>query len=172
MNSAPNISTTRLCLWALRYACRRPLPLAVVLATMLVRVGLDVLKPWPMVFLIDYVLRKKAMPAWLEHLIAALPGAHGATQLIAWAVATTVILFLLSWAVNVLTNYANISLGQRMTYDLAADLFTKFQQLSLRFHASKSVGDNIRRVTADCACIRSEERRLGKECRSRWSPYH
>src|SRR2546430_14977652 len=23
-----------------------------------------------------------------------------------------------------------------------------------------------------CVCIRSEERRVGKECRSRWSPYH
>ena len=23
-----------------------------------------------------------------------------------------------------------------------------------------------------CAAIRSEERRVGKECRSRWSPYH
>ena len=23
-----------------------------------------------------------------------------------------------------------------------------------------------------CATIRSEERRVGKECRSRWSPYH
>ena len=23
-----------------------------------------------------------------------------------------------------------------------------------------------------CRCIRSEERRVGKECRSRWSPYH
>ena len=22
------------------------------------------------------------------------------------------------------------------------------------------------------ACLRSEERRVGKECRSRWSPYH
>ena len=25
---------------------------------------------------------------------------------------------------------------------------------------------------AECADIRSEERRVGKECRSRWSPYH
>ena len=25
---------------------------------------------------------------------------------------------------------------------------------------------------AFCAVIRSEERRVGKECRSRWSPYH
>ena len=23
-----------------------------------------------------------------------------------------------------------------------------------------------------CFCLRSEERRVGKECRSRWSPYH
>ena len=23
-----------------------------------------------------------------------------------------------------------------------------------------------------CSCTRSEERRVGKECRSRWSPYH
>src|SRR4029434_3268883 len=23
-----------------------------------------------------------------------------------------------------------------------------------------------------CECVRSEERRVGKECRSRWSPYH
>src|SRR2546422_8628701 len=25
---------------------------------------------------------------------------------------------------------------------------------------------------ADCDLVRSEERRVGKECRSRWSPYH
>ena len=31
------------------------------------------------------------------------------------------------------------------------------------FHGSNPVGD---------ALIRSEERRVGKECRSRWSPYH
>ncbi len=153
MNSATNISTTRLCLWSLRYACRRPAPLVVLIATMVVRVGLDVLKPWPMVFLIDYVLRHRPMPVWLENFVATLPGAHDAPYLIGWAVATTVILFLLSWSVNVVTNYANISLGQRMTYDLASDLFTKFQGLSLRFHASKSVGDNIRRVTADCTCL-------------------
>ena len=27
-------------------------------------------------------------------------------------------------------------------------------------------------IAACAACIRSEERRVGKECRSRWSPYH
>src|SRR5256885_17197966 len=29
-----------------------------------------------------------------------------------------------------------------------------------------------RRLLADAPSLRSEERRVGKECRSRWSPYH
>ena len=37
------------------------------------------------------------------------------------------------------------------------------------FLASKKVGNNIKR---NRALTRSEERRVGKECRSRWSPYH
>ena len=27
-------------------------------------------------------------------------------------------------------------------------------------------------IAVNCGAIRSEERRVGKECRSRWSPYH
>ena len=27
-------------------------------------------------------------------------------------------------------------------------------------------------VAEECSQYRSEERRVGKECRSRWSPYH
>jgi ATP-binding cassette subfamily B protein/subfamily B ATP-binding cassette protein MsbA len=64
----------------------------------------------------------------------------------------TVLIFLLSWVTGLAANYSNISLGQRITYDLASDLFNKLQQLSLHFHARKSVGDNIRRVTGDCGC--------------------
>src|SRR3712207_8289118 len=30
----------------------------------------------------------------------------------------------------------------------------------------------MHRAMAPKACVRSEERRVGKECRSRWSPYH
>src|SRR2546430_4112532 len=30
----------------------------------------------------------------------------------------------------------------------------------------------LRLRPAPQACVRSEERRVGKECRSRWSPYH
>src|SRR5256885_2795883 len=33
-------------------------------------------------------------------------------------------------------------------------------------------GPFIRNCFVDCGSPRSEERRVGKECRSRWSPYH
>ena len=35
----------------------------------------------------------------------------------------------------------------------------------------KAIGKSLERLTAK-GDIRSEERRVGKECRSRWSPYH
>jgi ATP-binding cassette subfamily B protein/subfamily B ATP-binding cassette protein MsbA len=149
----PDLSIPRLCRWVLHYAIRRGGPLAAVALTMLLKVGLDVLKPWPMAFLIDHVLKEIPMPAWLESLVKMLPGPHTPNWLIGWSVLATVLLFLLSWAIGLANAYANISLGQRMVYDLAADLFARLQQFSLRFHASKSVGDNIRRVTADCTCV-------------------
>ena len=31
---------------------------------------------------------------------------------------------------------------------------------------------NFDNIGGDCTNFRSEERRVGKECRSRWSPYH
>ena len=34
----------------------------------------------------------------------------------------------------------------------------------------KRIGNNLNQIAK--RCNRSEERRVGKECRSRWSPYH
>ncbi|MBN2506431.1 MAG: ABC transporter ATP-binding protein [Verrucomicrobia bacterium] len=143
----------RLSGWVAGYALRRWLPLLAVILSLLVRVGMDVLKPWPMLVLVDYVLRGAPMPAWLARLVGLLPGTATPEALTGWCVVSTVVLFLMSWAVGLANAYANISLGQRMTYDLAAQLFSRLQQLSLRFHTRRAAGDSIRRVTADCTCV-------------------
>jgi ATP-binding cassette subfamily B protein len=148
-----NSSMVGLTIWALSYALRRGLALSAVLGTMLLKTGIDLLKPWPMVILVDHVLQQKSMPPALKAIIDGLPGAHTTNNLILWSVVATIAIFLLSWLAQVADAYANVSFGQRIVYDLAADLFGKLQQLSLRFHASKSVGDNIRRVTSDCNCV-------------------
>ena len=52
----------------------------------------------------------------------------------------------------------------------------------LAFHIMNMPKDQVEQLTSSitgarenvqyCKCCRSEERRVGKECRSRWSPYH
>jgi ABC-type multidrug transport system fused ATPase/permease subunit len=115
-----------LCHWALGYAWRRGLALMAVTLTLLLKIGLDLLKPWPMVFLVDYVLQGKTTPLALR-VADALPGSPTPGALIFWSVAATVVLFVLGWTASLANAYANISLGQRMVYDLASDLFARLQ---------------------------------------------
>jgi ATP-binding cassette subfamily B protein/subfamily B ATP-binding cassette protein MsbA len=143
----------RLCLWAVGYALRRRGALAAVLTTMLLRIGLDALRPWPMKVLVDHALGGKPMTEGVARWVGALPGAADPANLVGWCVAATVVLFLLGWALGLASANASISLGQCMVYDLAGDLFGHLQRLSLRFHSRKPVGDSIRRVTTDCACV-------------------
>src|SRR3712207_8182475 len=39
-------------------------------------------------------------------------------------------------------------------------------------HAEDGITEGVGRWTRTLEILRSEERRVGKECRSRWSPYH
>jgi ATP-binding cassette subfamily B protein len=143
----------RLFRWLGRYAVRRWRGLLAVLATMIAKIGLDLLKPWPMKVLVDHGLGDQPLTPALAALAAVLPGSESRETVIAWAVAATVVLFLLGWALGVASSYASIGFGQRMVYDLATDLFSHLQSLSLRFHSRQSVGDSIRRVTTDCGCV-------------------
>ena len=54
-----------------------------------------------------------------------------------------------------------------LSWDICAytDMATDNFDLQVKPH-------KVRESLADYAAIRSEERRVGKECRSRWSPYH
>ena len=47
------------------------------------------------------------------------------------------------------------------------------ERIDLHVHSNASDGSLTPTEVADEAMrMRSEERRVGKECRSRWSPYH
>lgn len=146
-------SARRLIAWLGRYAIRRWGGLLAVLGAMIGKIVLDLLKPWPMKVLVDNGLSARDLSPSLAALAALLPAADTREGLIAWSVAATVLLFLCAWALGVATTYANIGFGQRMVYDLATDLFSHLQRLSLRFHSRQSVGDSIRRVTTDCGCV-------------------
>jgi ATP-binding cassette, subfamily B, bacterial len=153
-SAAPvDTSGVRLFKWLARYAFGRWQGLLAVLATMVAKIGLDLLKPWPMKVLVDNGLDAHPLSPGLAAVVGMLPGAASREGLIAWSIGATVLLFLAAWAIGVAASYANISFGQRMVYDVASALFSHLQRLSLRFHHRQSVGDSIRRVTTDCGCV-------------------
>ncbi len=145
--------TMRLLSWLTPYVRRRWVELSGVLVAMLLKIGLDVVQPWPMKVLVDHALGSKPMPPRLAAVAAMLPGALTREGLVFWSIAATIVVFVLGWAIGLLSSYTNVGFGQRMVYDLAADLFGHLQRLSLRFHSRKSIGDSIRRVTTDCGCV-------------------
>jgi ATP-binding cassette subfamily B protein/subfamily B ATP-binding cassette protein MsbA len=111
------------------------------------------LSPWPMKVLVDNVIGGRPLTGALATLAEALPGTETPRGLAAWAVASTVCLFLLGWLIGLVTSFVTLLLSQRMTFDLAGDMFEGLQRLSMRFHASRGTGDAIRRVTVDSECV-------------------
>ena len=71
-------------------------------------------------------------------------------------------------------------MGAQMERDMRRKLFDHYENLSFSYYDQHNTGQMMSRLVSDLFDIseaahhgpRSEERRVGKECRSRWSPYH
>ena len=81
---------------------------------------------------------------------------------------------------NPIDTYKQVKVSQEVSQYRAVQLLLAgaIERLKLARHA-QSIGNPERRGVAVSstlsiigALLRSEERRVGKECRSRWSPYH
>lgn len=139
--------------WVVQASRPQRAGLIVLLGLMLAEIPLSALAPWPMKILIDHGLGNRPRPGYLTTITGVLPGAASADGLIAWCLVGTVVLFLASTALGLFHTWVGIGVGQRLVYSLASDVFARLQRLSLRFHAHRSVGDLMRRVTGDCGCI-------------------
>jgi ATP-binding cassette subfamily B protein/subfamily B ATP-binding cassette protein MsbA len=119
--------------------------------------AVQVLAPWPMKIVVDHALGGgapgAAMHPALRAVVEVLPGGDSPLGLVMWCVAATLAICLGAAAVALAQASVGITLGARMSYRLAADLLAHLQRLSLRFHARRSVGDSMRRVTSDCGCV-------------------
>jgi len=139
--------------WIAGYIAGRWRGMTVVLVAMLLKVAVDVIRPWPTKVLIDNALRGMPLPATLTAAVGELPAAHRPADLIVWCVLATVALFFIGWVLTAALAIAGVTVGKQLSYDLAGDLFAHLQRLSLRFHARRSTGDSIRRVLIDSGCL-------------------
>jgi ATP-binding cassette subfamily B protein len=136
-----------------RYAYPYKGGLALVLLLMLIGVGIDVIKPWPMKLLMDHVLTRRPLPQEAAWTAAFMNGA-APTEMLGWMAGAIFLLFLASRAVQMAHGYIMAGIGTRMSYNLGADLFDHLQRLSPRFHIQHKSADLAQRVITNSSCGR------------------
>ena len=115
---------------------------------LLVSIGLNLLKPWPLAILVDSVLGDKPYPSWLPGQVRAWTQPVQLTAIIAVSLA----LHLAYAAVSAGHAYRVIGVGLRGLRRVRDDVFSWLQRLSLRYHHGSEAGDIIFRAGTDtCA---------------------
>ena len=111
--------------------------------------ALAALQPWPLKALIDFGLSGAAPPAWAQGVLAASGFGSSAVVIVAAAALATVFLYAANAICDAVITLVWSRAGQRIVYRLATALFFQLQRLSLLFHARRTVGDALSRVTGD-----------------------
>ena len=113
----------------------------------------DLLEPWPLKIVLDYLLQSKKLPGWLSGPVGWMgPDKLAVLNFAVLAVATIAIVGALS---SYLEKYLTTSVGQWVMHDLRRTLYHHIHRLSLAEHDQKRTGDLIGRVTSDIEAIQS-----------------
>jgi ATP-binding cassette subfamily B protein/subfamily B ATP-binding cassette protein MsbA len=135
------------------YARQHSSGMILLIAGVLAGVLIDLLTPWPLKLILDAVVAGRPLPAGAAW-IASLPGAATKLGMLVWLTAGTIVIFAAGWANKVAQTYIQTGFGNRMMYSLGEALFDHLQRLSLGFHSTQRIGDIVKRITTDTACIR------------------
>jgi ATP-binding cassette, subfamily B, bacterial len=140
--------------WGLfRYVRPHWRPLLVALIGMAGGVALSLAGPWPMKIFLDNVVGHHHTPGWIRSIADLVPGLGARESLLVVIVVASLLIFVLGMGTSALEQIAGVRLNQRMTYDLAGDLFSHLQRLSPVYHSRRPTGDTIARVTGDPSCV-------------------
>jgi ATP-binding cassette subfamily B protein/subfamily B ATP-binding cassette protein MsbA len=107
------------------------------------------LQPWPLKLLIDHALGMTAPDAALTAWLAAAGFDATPATLIVLAAAASFGVYSVYAALDAAITLTWTRAGRRMVYALAGSLFAQMQRLSLIFHARRTVGDSLSRITGD-----------------------
>ena len=114
----------------------------------------DILEPWPLKIVFDYLMRSKPLPDWLRAILLATFG-DGKLAWLNFAALAVVIIATLGAVSSYLENYLTTSVGQWVMHDLRRILYSHIQRLSLAYHDQKRTGDVITYITSDINAIQA-----------------
>ncbi len=114
-------------------------------ALMLLSIGANLLKPWPLAVIVDSVLSDKPVPGWLRSAVGSL----NKESLLLVLASAVLVLHLGHSALSSGQNFIAIQVGLRGLRRVRDEVFACLQRLSLRFHQGTRSGDLIHRAAWD-----------------------
>jgi ATP-binding cassette, subfamily B, bacterial len=126
--------------------------LALAFLAVLGEAGTDLLEPWPLKIVFDYVFGTKHMPAWLSGILAPTFGLSK-VGILHFAVVAVIVIAVAGALSSYAEKYLTTSVGQWVMHELRRVLYHHIQRLSLAFHDRRRTGDLISTVTADIDAI-------------------
>ncbi len=113
----------------------------------------DLLEPWPLKIVFDYVFGSKRMTGWLTGAVSWIGTDKFA--ILNFAVLAVLLIAVFGAVSSYLEKYLTTSVGQWVMHDLRRVLYSHIQRLSLSFHDHKRTGDLISRVTSDIDAVQN-----------------
>ena len=113
----------------------------------------DLLEPWPLKIVFDYVFGSKRMPDWLAGIVSYI--GTDKFSILNFAVLSVLVIAIVGALSSYCEKYLTTSVGQWVMHDLRRVLYSHIQRLSLSFHDHKRTGDLISRVTTDIDAVQS-----------------
>jgi ABC-type multidrug transport system fused ATPase/permease subunit len=117
------------------------------LVLLLLTVGLNLLKPWPVKWLIDEIIPRAIEGRELQTFLTAEP--------VLGACLAVVVISLLAGALGVANNYLLVKVGLKALLRLRTQLYSYLQHLPLHFHDRRRSGDSTFRVAYDSQAIQT-----------------
>jgi subfamily B ATP-binding cassette protein MsbA len=113
----------------------------------------DLLEPWPLKIVFDYVFGSKKMPDWLTSAVSYV--GTDKLSILNFAVLAVIVIAIFGALSSYFEKYLTTSVGQWVMHDLRRVLYGHIQRLSLSYHDHKRTGDLISRVTSDIDAVQS-----------------
>jgi len=113
----------------------------------------DLLEPWPLKIVFDYVFGSKHAPDWLLAVVSVI--GDGKFAMLNFAVLAVIVIAIFGALSSYLEKYLTTTVGQWVMHDLRRVLYSHIQKLSLSYHDQKRTGDVISRVTSDIDAVQS-----------------
>jgi len=107
----------------------------------------ELLRPWPLKMIFDYILLDKPLPQYLAFLGGIFESGR-VTALVVMAVAIVLIALFIG-AFTHLQVYVTSRIGSELAYTLRRVLFAHLQRLSLSFHNRTRSGEHMTKIVSD-----------------------